>query len=134
LRAKVLRVQCAVAAISGNLPGIAVFFAWRVNMKAFLRLGVALLALALLVIAGTGSAAAECITKGGKGTAGSVDGAKFQAWEAVLQATDWGSWAAFMAGGGKVPTAPGYKVSAVKSRCQPGELGHVCTMQARLCK
>jgi hypothetical protein len=103
-------------------------------MKAFLRLGVPLLALATLLIAGAANAAPACITKAGKGTAGSVDSAKFQAWEAVLQATDWGSWAAFMAGGGKVPTAPGYKVSAVKSNCKPGELGQVCVMQARLCK
>ena len=94
--------------------------------------GIGLAAL-IAVAAGAGSAEAGCITKGGKGTAGSVEGAKFQAWEAVLQATDWGSWAAFMAGGGKVPTAPGYKVSGVKSRCKPGELGQVCIMQARLC-
>jgi hypothetical protein len=103
-------------------------------MKAFLRAGVPLLALVALPIAGDASAATACITKAGKGTATSVEGAKFQAWEAVLQATDWGSWAAFMAGGGKVPTAPGYKVSAVKANCRPGELGQVCVMQARLCK
>ena len=77
---------------------------------------------------------AACISKGGRGTGASRDSAMFQAWEAVLQATDWGSWAAFMAGGGKVPSAPGYKVSGVTSRCRPGELGHVCIMQARLCK
>ena len=35
----------------------------------------------------------------------------FQAWEAVLQATSWGSWAQFMASGMKVGSAPGYKVS-----------------------
>jgi hypothetical protein len=92
------------------------------------------LALISVAIASAVDAEAACITKAGRGTAGSVDGAKFQAWEAVLQATDWGSWAAFMAGGGKVPTAPGYKVSGVTSRCRPGELGHVCIMQARLCK
>ena len=89
---------------------------------------------ALSSVTVAGGAEAACITKAGRGTATSVDGAKFQAWEAVLQATDWGSWAAFMAGGGKVPSAPGYKVSGVSSRCRPGELGHVCIMQARLCK
>jgi hypothetical protein len=103
-------------------------------MKAWLRVGLPLLALAALPIAGGASAAPACITKAGKGTAGSVDSARFQAWEAVLQATDWGSWAAFMAGGGKVPTAPGYQVSAVKSSCRPGGIGQVCVMQARLCK
>ena len=52
----------------------------------------------------------------------------------MLQATDWGSWAAFMAAGGKVPSAPGYKVSDVRSSCKPGGLGQTCYMQANLCK
>jgi hypothetical protein len=103
-------------------------------MKAWLRVGLPLLVLTALPIAGGANAAPGCITKAGKGTAGSVDGARFQAWEAVLQATDWGSWAAFMAGGGKVPTAPGYRVSGVKASCRPGGIGQVCVMQARLCK
>ena len=94
----------------------------------------ATLALAVALVVAATSADAACITKGGRGTGGSVDSAKFQAWEAVLQATDWGSWAAFMAGGGKVPSAPGYRVSGVKSRCSPGQLGQVCIMQATLCK
>jgi hypothetical protein len=82
----------------------------------------------------TGDTNLKCVVKAGKGTAGSEDGAKFQAWETILQATDWGSWAAFMTAGAKVPTAPGYKVSDLKSRCRPGELGHVCIIQAQLCK
>ena len=82
----------------------------------------------------SGAAQAECIKKAGSGTGSSVDSAKFQAWEAVLQATDWGSWAAFMSAGGKVPTAPGYKVSDVRSSCKPGGLGQNCYMQALLCK
>ena len=101
-------------------------------MKALLH-GITGLLLLVLPTAEAANAAA-CVGKGGKGTAVSVSAAKFQAWEAVLQATDWGSWAAFMAGGGKVPTAPGYRVSAVKSNCRPGGLGHVCVMQAHLCK
>ncbi len=48
-----------------------------------------------LVAAGT-AADAGCINKGGRGTGGSRDSAMFQAWEAVLQATSWGSWAQFM--------------------------------------
>jgi hypothetical protein len=102
-------------------------------MRGLARAAVVVALSSVTVVSGAGAEAA-CITKAGRGTAGSVDGAKFQAWEAVLQATDWGSWAAFMAGGGKVPSAPGYKVSGVSSRCRPGELGHVCIMQARLCK
>ena len=60
---------------------------------------------------------------------------QFQAWEAVLQATDWGSWAGFMSTGMKIGTAPGYKVSNVLTRCgKGGMLGQQCTMQATLCK
>jgi hypothetical protein len=80
------------------------------------------------------AAQAEAVKKAGSGTGGTADNAKFQAWEAVLQATDWGSWAAFMAAGGKVPSAPGYKVSDVRSSCKPGGLGQTCYMQANLCK
>ena len=74
-------------------------------------------------------------TRPGQGTGGSRDSAKFQAWEAVLQATDWGSWAGFMASGMKVGTAPGYKVSNVSHELRTGGmLGQQCTMQATLCK
>ena len=53
-----------------------------------------------LAAAGT-AAEAGCINKGGRGTGGSRDSAMFQAWEAVLQATSWGSWAQFMGSGMK---------------------------------
>jgi hypothetical protein len=33
----------------------------------------------------------------------------------------------------KVGSAPGYKVSNVKSSCRPGGLGQQCTIYARLC-
>jgi hypothetical protein len=90
-----------------------------------------------LVIAGAlmlaGAAEAACVTKGGTGTGSSRDSAMFQAWEAVLQATDWGSWAGFMTSGMKVGSAPGYKVSNVRSSCRQGGLGQQCTIYARLC-
>lgn len=75
-----------------------------------------------------------CVNKAASGTNTTEDGARFQAWEAVLQATDWGSWASFMSSGAKIGTAPGYKVSKVKSRCNKGGLGYSCKMQATLCK
>lgn len=78
-------------------------------------------------------AEAACVKKAGQGTGSSADSAKFQAWEAVLQATDWGSWAGFMSTGMKIGTAPGYKVSGVKSSCKPGGLGQTCVMSATLC-
>lgn len=84
---------------------------------------------------GKGSPApANCVNKAASGTNTTKDGALFQAWEAVLQATDWGSWASFMAGSNKIGTAPGYKVSNVSQKCGPGGLGFSCKMQATLCK
>ena len=80
------------------------------------------------------SASAQCVNKGGEGTNSTADGAKFQAWEAVLQATDWGSWASWMAGGQKIGTAPGYKVSKVRVSCKAGGLGQTCRAFATLCK
>ena len=85
-------------------------------------------------LAAAGAAQAQCVAKAGQGTGSTAENAKFQAWEAVLQATDWGSWAAFMTSGMKVGTAPGYKVSGVKASCKPGGLGQECVMQAKLCK
>ena len=86
-----------------------------------------------LLLAGA-AAEAACITKAGSGTGGSRDSAMFQAWEAVLQASDWGSWAGFMTSGMKVGSAPGYRVSGLRSSCKPGGLGQTCYMQATLCK
>lgn len=90
------------------------------------------LAAAGVMFLSTGADAA-CVKKAGQGTGSTADGAKFQAWEAVLQATDWGSWAGFMSGGMKIGTAPGYKVTGVKSSCKPGGLGQTCVMSATLC-
>jgi hypothetical protein len=130
----VRRPQCAKAAISGNLPLIAVFFVLEGTMNKFVRGALPALAFAGAMLAAAVSADAACISKGGKGTGGNVENAKFQAWEAVLQATDWGSWASFMSSGMKVGTAPGYKVSNLRSKCEPGGLGQVCIMSAKLCK
>ena len=104
-------------------------------MAKFVRLMVPSLAFAgALLVAGAGAQAA-CVTKAGTGTGGSRDSAMFQAWEAVLQATDWGSWAGFMTSGMKVGSAPGYRVSGLRSRCGAGGMmGQQCTVQATLCK
>jgi hypothetical protein len=100
-------------------------------MKTSVRLVVAAGAL----LAAATVAQAECVSKAGKGTGTSDDSAKFQAWEAVLQGTDWGSWATWMASSQTVGTAPGYKVSGVKARCSAGGLlGRECVVGAKLCK
>lgn len=75
-----------------------------------------------------------CTNKAGQGTNTTVDGAKFQAWEAVLQAYDWSVWGAMMASKQQVGHAPGVAVRNLKSRCNPGGLGQICVVQASLCR
>jgi hypothetical protein len=90
---------------------------------------------AAALMAAAAVAQAECVTKAGKGTGTSDQSAKSQAWEAVLQATDWGSWGKWMVSGQTVGAAPGYKVSHVKSSCTAGGfLGRECRVQAKLCR
>jgi hypothetical protein len=73
----------------------------------------------------------SCVNKAGEGTGSSEQAAKFQAFEAILQATDWGAWASWMSSG----QTPGYTVSNQKSRCTKGTgLGVTCVTQATLCK
>jgi hypothetical protein len=94
------------------------------------------LALATGVFTSTDAVAqAQCVSKAGKGTGNTDDSAKFQAWEAVLQGTDLGSWGTWMVSSQTVGVAPGYKVSNLKSRCSAGGfLGRECVVGARLCK
>jgi hypothetical protein len=74
---------------------------------------------------------AQCSIKAADGTGISEKAAKFQVYEALLQATDWGAWASWMSNG----TTPGYKVGTVKYKCQSGTgLGATCRGQARICK
>jgi hypothetical protein len=79
-------------------------------------------------------AGATCLNKAGEGTNSTADGAKFQAWEAVLQATDWGIWSAMMASKQVVGNAPGMTVKNLRSSCKPGGLGQTCIVQATLCR
>jgi hypothetical protein len=79
-------------------------------------------------------AAGACVNKAGEGTNSTVDGAKFQAWEAVLQATDWSVWSAMMASKQEVGNAPGMTVSKLRATCKPGGLGQTCIVQATLCR
>ncbi|HWB45509.1 MAG TPA: hypothetical protein VG900_08730 [Hyphomicrobiaceae bacterium] len=86
------------------------------------------------VAAGSSGAQAQCNTIGGKGTAWDAEGAKFQAYEAMLQGTDWGMWAAWMASGAKVGDAPGYSVKGLRFRCGKGGVGAECHGRATFCK
>jgi len=104
-------------------------------MSNLTRAALSLLAAGTL-LAGAAAAQAQsgCVVKAGQGTSTSEEGAKFQAYEAVLQATDWGMWASWMASGAKIGVAPGYTVSGLKSKCTKGGLGSECIVQAKLCK
>ena len=79
---------------------------------------------------GAGSAAeAGCFYKAASGTNTTLEGAKFQAHEAILQSFDWSLWATWMATG----TTPGYRISP-KYSCSKGGLGYNCHASASICK
>jgi hypothetical protein len=76
-----------------------------------------------------------CLDKAGRGWGSSVESARFQAWEAVLQDTSWAMWAVWMASGAKVgAAASGYKVTNLRERCGDDGASKVCLIRARLCK
>lgn len=82
---------------------------------------------------GTADAAPKggnCFNKAAEGTNSDEAGAKFQAYEAILQSFDWGAWASWMSN----KTTPGYKVTTTRTSCKKGGLGVVCVTQAKICK
>jgi len=89
----------------------------------------AVAAVALTGVSG-GAQAGACVKKAAEGTGSSEEAAKFQVYEALLQATDWGAWAAWMSTG----KTPGYKVNTVKYKCAKGGLGVSCRGQTTICK
>jgi hypothetical protein len=101
------------------------------TITATLATGVVLLSPSL---ADAQKAGATCVNKAGEGTNTTVDGARFQAWEAVLQATDWSVWGAMMSSKQVVGNAPGMTVKNLKSSCKAGGLGQTCVVQATLCR
>jgi opacity protein-like surface antigen len=103
-------------------------------LKSIRHLIVSALAAGSLAAFASAASAATCVNKAGEGTNTTEEGAKFQAYEAILQATDWGMWASWMASSQKVGEAPGYKVSKVRFKCTKGGLGSTCVGQATLCK
>ena len=112
----------------------------KIATSTLARMMVAPLAVAALI--GTAATAVHaqkagvtCVDKGGRGTGSTVEDARFQAWEAVLQATSWPMWASWMTSGAKVGQAgAGYKVSNVRQKCGGGgALGKECIIRAKLC-
>ncbi|MDX2157921.1 MAG: hypothetical protein SFW09_15590 [Hyphomicrobiaceae bacterium] len=91
--------------------------------------------LAAMLVSGA-AAAQTCVDKGGRGTGSTIPDAKFQAWEAVLQATDWSMWFSWITTSSKVgAAASGYKVSNYREKCgNGGSMGKECIIRAKLCK
>ena len=104
-------------------------------MRTSIIAAIGVLAVATLAVVQPASAA-TCVDKGGRGTGSTVPDAKFQAWEAVLQATDWGMWFSWITTSSKVGSAAaGYKVSNYREKCGAGgALGKECVIRAKLCK
>ncbi len=95
------------------------------------RFAVAAVAIAALAVGSATAEAKECWKKAAEGTAGDEKGAKFQVDEAILQATDWGAWATWMASG----TTPGYNFGKRTYKCSKGSgLGVTCRGSATICK
>ncbi len=100
------------------------------------------LTMALVAVAGmtamAGVAEAKCVKKGAIGSASDEAGAKLQVDEALLQAVDWGAWAAWMGSSNKVGAAAkvgGYSFGKRTYRCNKGgSWGWTCRGQATICK
>lgn len=100
-------------------------------MTKLIRPMFAAFAVAGLALAAAPADAKTCFKKSAVGEAVTADTAKFQVDEALLQATDWGVWATWMAGGG----TPGYTFGPRSYSCkQGGALGWECHGSATLCK
>lgn len=101
-------------------------------MIKFARAMTGVIAAAGLMLGAAASVEAkECVRKGAIGEAGSEKDAKFQVDEALLQAVDWGAWAAWMANG----STPGYSFGPRKYSCsKSGSLGWTCRGAATICK
>lgn len=101
-------------------------------MIGFKKSMIAVAAVAALALTGVGAAEAKtCFKKAGVGEAGSEKDAKFQVDEVLLQATDWGAWAAWMSSG----QTPGYTFGPRSYRCSKGgSFGWKCHGQATICK
>ncbi len=90
----------------------------------------ALLAALSLGCAGSADAAGRCFTKAASGTNTTMESAKTQVYEALLQSFDWGAWASWMASG----STPGYKVGAPRYSCSKGGIGYNCKGVSTICR
>lgn len=131
----------AAAAFGGKLALAVVRFRFKeiVLMIQLKRCGIAFAAVAVIATTSAGGAigadkkakaSSNCVIKAAEGTGTDTESAKFQVDEALLQAVDWGAWAAWMAS----KTTPGYDYGKRTYKCKPGGLGVTCVGQAKICK
>lgn len=99
-------------------------------MRKIARPLISLAAIAGAALFACSAEAKECSRKAASGTGVDAKSAKFQVDEALLQATNWGAWAAYMASG----TTPGYSFGPRSYSCSPGGLGTTCKGSATICK
>jgi hypothetical protein len=83
-----------------------------------------------LAQAAPADAGGRCFTKAASGTNTTMEGAKSQVYEALLQSFDWSAWATWMASG----STPGYKVGAPRYSCSKGGIGYNCKGVSTICK
>lgn len=108
----------------------------RMFVAGLLALGLVAAGASGEVVAQTKGKGAQCVEKGGRGTGSTIEDARFQAWEAVLQATSWPMWSVWITSGAKVgQAAAGYNAKVLKQKCgNGGSLGKECIIWARLCQ
>ena len=90
----------------------------------------AMIGAAMLAAPAEAAKGGGCFKKAAEGTNSDEAGARFQAYEAILQSFDWGAWASWMSN----KTTPGYKIKTDRTVCKKGGIGVVCTTQATICK
>ena len=74
-------------------------------------------------------ARSNCKKRAGQGSAPTLAMAKLQVDEVLLQSTDWGAWAEWMATG----NTTNYYFGPRKYRCKQGGLGYDCYGTATIC-
>ena len=81
------------------------------------------------IFADPAEARRNCKKKAGQGSAPTLSMAKLQVDEVLLQSTDWGAWAEWMATG----NTSNYHFGPRKYRCKKGGYGFECYGTATIC-
>ena len=103
-------------------------------MRNFKRVTVPALVFAGALLVAGAAAEAGCVSKAAGVPAARAIRRCSRPGRRCCRPRSWGSWAQFMASGMKVGSAPGYKVSNMRTSCKAGGmLGTECVITANLC-